>query len=232
MKVNSKYPTENTNINPYDVRAPCDKEKNGNLCYAQMGWVDTYLNQPSVKAELGVSPERKFATCNMDVNQAFMLSGDWSNSALLLPELVNDGVRLLVYAGNAGEVFCCFFFLGLYSAFYYLCPNDVLVTLMALLIQCPVFNMLRGMMARSLQIKNVFRCLGIASLEISPRGFLFAMSCRMDCAPCNHRLILIFPAFNLLQTGTHLTIFLDILDLMCNYMVGIILYICPINLVV
>jgi hypothetical protein len=70
-----------------------------------MGWVDTYLNQPSVKAELGVSPDQKFATCNMEVNQAFTFSGDWSNSALLLPELVNGGVRLLVYAGNAGEFF-------------------------------------------------------------------------------------------------------------------------------
>jgi cathepsin A (carboxypeptidase C) len=37
------------------------------------------------------------------VNQAFLFQGDgMHNSALLLPELVNDGVRLLVYAGNAG----------------------------------------------------------------------------------------------------------------------------------
>jgi len=92
---------QTTNINPYDVRIPCNKEENGELCYAQMGWVDTYLNQPSVKAELGVSPDRVFTTCNMEVNQAFTFGGDWSNSALLLPELVNDGVRLLVYAGNA-----------------------------------------------------------------------------------------------------------------------------------
>ena len=88
-----------------------------------MGWIDTYLNQPAVKAELGVSPEREFTTCNMAVNQAFTFSGDWSNSALLLPELVNDGVRLLVYAGNAGMFFSPF--LGLYSAFHYRCPNDV-----------------------------------------------------------------------------------------------------------
>ena len=52
-----------------------------------------------------MSPERKFSICNQDVNKAFTLRGDWSNSALLLPELVDDGVRLLVYAGNAG-VFC------------------------------------------------------------------------------------------------------------------------------
>jgi len=92
---------QNTGLNPYDVRTPCNKEENGDLCYSQMGWIDTYLNQPSVKAELGVNPERKFATCNMAVNQAFTLSGDWTNSALLLTELVNDGVRLLVYVGNA-----------------------------------------------------------------------------------------------------------------------------------
>ena len=98
-------PIENTDINPYDVRIPCNRKENGDLCYAQMGWIENYLNQPSVKAELGVSPAREFITCNMEVNQAFTMNGDWSNSALLLPELVNEGVRLLVYAGNAGEYF-------------------------------------------------------------------------------------------------------------------------------
>ena len=81
-----------------------------------MGWVDSYLNQPSVKAELGVSPEREFTTCNMEVNQAFTMDGDWSNSALLLPELVNGGVRLLVYAGNAGECLLFCFILAVCSA--------------------------------------------------------------------------------------------------------------------
>ena len=90
-----------------------------------MGWVDTYLNQPSVMAELGVSPERKFVTCNMDVNQAFTLSGDWSNSALLLPELVNDGVRLLVYAGNAGVFFSRLFL----DCILFRCPNKSYKTL-------------------------------------------------------------------------------------------------------
>jgi len=92
---------QNSDINPYDVRIQCNKQQNGDSCYAQTGWVESYLNQPSVKAELGVSPEREFTTCNLDVNKAFTMGGDWSNSALLLPELVNGGVRLLVYAGNA-----------------------------------------------------------------------------------------------------------------------------------
>lgn len=39
----------------------------------------------------------------MEVNQAFSFQGDGArNSAKLLTELVNEGIRLLVYAGNAG----------------------------------------------------------------------------------------------------------------------------------
>jgi hypothetical protein len=38
----------------------------------------------------------------MQVNQAFFFQGDgMHNSAILLPELLEDGIRLLVYAGNA-----------------------------------------------------------------------------------------------------------------------------------
>jgi len=38
-----------------------------------------------------------------------MMQGDsMHNSALLLPDLINDGVRLLVYAGNAGMWRCIF----------------------------------------------------------------------------------------------------------------------------
>ena len=62
------------------------------------------MNDPKNKAAIGVDPSRKFESCNLEINQAFMLSGDgMHNSAALLPELINDGVRLLVYAGNAGE---------------------------------------------------------------------------------------------------------------------------------
>jgi cathepsin A (carboxypeptidase C) len=62
------------------------------------------MNDPKNKAALGVDPSRKFESCNMEINQAFMFQGDgMHNSALLLPELIGEGVRLLVYAGNAGE---------------------------------------------------------------------------------------------------------------------------------
>ncbi|KAG1893874.1 uncharacterized protein F5891DRAFT_1281897 [Suillus fuscotomentosus] len=40
----------------------------------------------------------------MAVNQAFMLQGDSMRSTpLLLTDMINDGIRLLIYAGNAGE---------------------------------------------------------------------------------------------------------------------------------
>jgi len=61
------------------------------------------MNDPKNKVALGVDPERTFTSCNMEVNQAFMLQGDGMNSVALLPDLVNDGIRFLVYAGNAGK---------------------------------------------------------------------------------------------------------------------------------
>ena len=60
------------------------------------------MNDDSNKKALGVDPSRSFESCNMQINQAFLMQGDgMHNSAILLPDLINDGVRLLVYAGNA-----------------------------------------------------------------------------------------------------------------------------------
>jgi cathepsin A (carboxypeptidase C) len=97
-------------LNLYDVRRKCDrsKDKDGPLCYKQLGWVEAWMNNPKIKAALGVDPSRKFESCNMEINQAFMYQGDgMHNSATLLPKLIEHGVRLLVYAGNAGNELCC-----------------------------------------------------------------------------------------------------------------------------
>lgn len=68
-----------------------------------MGWIDAFLNNPKIKAEVGANLDRTFESCNMAVNQAFMMQGDsMHDSSLLLPDLINDGIRLLVYVGNAG----------------------------------------------------------------------------------------------------------------------------------
>src|SRR2546426_593984 len=101
--LNSNGSFSETGLNPYDVRKTCDRQKDGNLCYKQMQWIEAWMNNPKNKAALGVNPKRDFESCNMAVNQAFTMAGDgMHNSASLLPELIEDGVRLLVYAGNAG----------------------------------------------------------------------------------------------------------------------------------
>jgi len=97
-------PLQQTGLNLYDVRRKCDRSKDadGPLCYKQLGWIETWMNDAKNKAALGANPSRTFESCNMETNQAFMFQGDgMHNSALLLPELIDDGVRLLVYAGNA-----------------------------------------------------------------------------------------------------------------------------------
>ncbi|KAJ6542708.1 serine carboxypeptidase [Mycena capillaripes] len=94
-------PLYQTGLNPYDARKMCDGEA-GSLCYAQFDWIDTWMNDAKVKVALGVDPARTFTSCNSKVNQAFFLQGDGAhNSAKLLSELVDGGVRLLIYAGNA-----------------------------------------------------------------------------------------------------------------------------------
>ncbi|KAH8983045.1 Alpha/Beta hydrolase protein [Lactarius hatsudake] len=89
-------PLQQTGLNVYDVRQKCDRSEDadGPLCYKRL-----------TKAALGADPSRTYEACNMKVNEAFMYQGDgMHNSAALLPELINDGIRLLVYAGNAAWV--------------------------------------------------------------------------------------------------------------------------------
>jgi len=62
------------------------------------------MNGEDVKRPLGVDATLTFEACNADVNEDFALQADaMRDSALLLTDLVNEGVRLLVYAGNAGQ---------------------------------------------------------------------------------------------------------------------------------
>jgi len=94
-----------TGLNIYDMRKTCDRrpDRDGLYCYKELLWVEHWMNDPMVKHALGVDPARNYVSCNLDVNQAFMRQGDaMRNSAALLPELINDGIRLLVYAGNNG----------------------------------------------------------------------------------------------------------------------------------
>jgi len=93
---------QNLGLNPYDVRKKCDRVADGPLCYKPLQWIETYMNQPDIKAELGASRDVEFQSCNEEVTRAFLGQGDsMHNSAVLLPELLSDGIRLLAYSGNA-----------------------------------------------------------------------------------------------------------------------------------
>ena len=82
-----------------------DQSKDGDLCYEEYAWIETYLNNPLVKKAVGANPEIEFQSYNQKVYEAFFLQGDMMhNSAVLLPDLLNDGIRLLVYAGDADGV--------------------------------------------------------------------------------------------------------------------------------
>ncbi|ORY79276.1 Alpha/Beta hydrolase protein [Leucosporidium creatinivorum] len=96
-------PIQQSGLNPYDVRRKCDREgKDGPLCYPQMQWIETYLNKPEVKKALGASSDRTFESCNMQLNQAFTFNGDVAhNTAALLPPLLEAGIRVGIYAGEA-----------------------------------------------------------------------------------------------------------------------------------
>lgn len=73
-----------------------------------MTWIETFLNDASTKKTLGVPAQVDFQSCNMNVNQAFFGQGDaMKNRAILLGPLIDDGIRLLVYAGNA-DAMCNF----------------------------------------------------------------------------------------------------------------------------
>ncbi|GAA6019418.1 hypothetical protein JCM10207_001379 [Rhodosporidiobolus poonsookiae] len=84
-------PIQSAPINPYDIRRSCDRNgEDGPLCYKQMQWIETYMNQPNVRKQLGASPD------------AFQFQGDVAHNTVgLIPPLLEDGIRFLIYAGDA-----------------------------------------------------------------------------------------------------------------------------------
>ncbi|EFJ37661.1 serine carboxypeptidase-like enzyme [Selaginella moellendorffii] len=81
------------NINYYDIRKPCV----GQLCY-DFSAMEEFLNQDSTRVALGVR-NRTFVSCNPVVYEAMLV--DWMrNLEVGIPALLEDGIKLLVYAGE------------------------------------------------------------------------------------------------------------------------------------
>ncbi|KAE9361951.1 hypothetical protein PF008_g526 [Phytophthora fragariae] len=92
--------------NPYDIRLPCKNDGDDTECY-DMSYVSKYLDAPNVREALGVDSKRVGAwqECNSQVYGAFDKSGDVAmpfNS--YVTDLLNDDLRVLIYAGDADLV--------------------------------------------------------------------------------------------------------------------------------
>ncbi|OIV98826.1 hypothetical protein TanjilG_08482 [Lupinus angustifolius] len=82
-----------TNINFYDIRKQCE----GDLCY-DFSNVDKFLNNDKVKDALGVK-NLDCVSCSSTVYYAML--EDWmKNLEVDIPSLLEDGIKLLVYAGE------------------------------------------------------------------------------------------------------------------------------------
>ncbi|KAI9205610.1 Alpha/Beta hydrolase protein [Polychytrium aggregatum] len=94
-------PFQQTGLNIYDIRKKCDSSNP--LCYSILTDIESFLNQPQVQQTLGVDHEYK--GCNMDINMKFMMAGDWMRPYVNnLPPLLDDGIQILIYAGDADYI--------------------------------------------------------------------------------------------------------------------------------
>ncbi|CAL1392286.1 unnamed protein product [Linum trigynum] len=80
-------------INYYDIRKQCE----GSLCY-DFSRVEQLLSDQSVKEAIGVKGI-DFVSCSDDIHQAMI--GDYMlDYELGIPELLEDGIKVLIYAGE------------------------------------------------------------------------------------------------------------------------------------
>ncbi|KAJ3685788.1 hypothetical protein LUZ61_014952 [Rhynchospora tenuis] len=82
------------NKNYYDVRKNCE----GDLCY-DFSDMEKYLAQQSVREALGVPSGLDFVSCSSSVHEAMVT--DWMrNLEVGIPSLLEDGIKVLIYAGE------------------------------------------------------------------------------------------------------------------------------------
>jgi len=77
----------------YDIRKKCE----GGHC-VDFSDIETFLNMKTVKEALGVG-DLEFLSCSQRVN--IDMQEDWmKNLEVGIPALLEDGIKLLVYAGD------------------------------------------------------------------------------------------------------------------------------------
>lgn len=89
--------------NQYDIRKECEESNNG-LCYKAFDYIESWINREDVKTALGVNLTLHATDCTLSIQQDFKRQAQAvADSVAYIPELVNGGVRLLAFAGDAGE---------------------------------------------------------------------------------------------------------------------------------
>ena len=72
------------------------------VCYEEVGYIESYLNNTTTRALIGASLDKPFALINYTVNSAFRARGDESAGPipLYVAGLLERGIRVLIYAGS------------------------------------------------------------------------------------------------------------------------------------
>ncbi|KAI9998970.1 hypothetical protein PInf_003634 [Phytophthora infestans] len=91
--------------NPYDIRQPCATSDTDVIqCISKdIELITPYLNSPNLRRFLHVDDRvGDWQMCNLDVNSAFAKSSDvMMSTSAFVGDLLDAGVRVLIYAGDA-----------------------------------------------------------------------------------------------------------------------------------
>ncbi|KAF7728221.1 hypothetical protein EC973_006502 [Apophysomyces ossiformis] len=86
----------------YDVRKKCAKE---DQCYPLIPMMKKFLNRKDIKKSLGVDQNIEYDSCNSDISVSFKTTGDWMRPSMdKLSPLLDNGIRVLIYAGDADYI--------------------------------------------------------------------------------------------------------------------------------
>jgi serine carboxypeptidase-like clade 4 len=83
-------------FNVYDVRHPCLHQP---LCY-DFSKLDDLMSNDDFRSSLGVSKTDHWSECDSTVYSKLSSSDWWLNCEKVIPEMLNSGIRVLVYSGK------------------------------------------------------------------------------------------------------------------------------------
>ncbi|KAF9444146.1 alpha/beta-hydrolase [Macrolepiota fuliginosa MF-IS2] len=96
-------PYEDTGLNPYDISRACEGGLGESLCYPIINTIAKYLDQPTLREQLGVDPSitSNFSSCDDNVSSLFVESLDlFHRTHLHIAALLERDIRVLIYVGT------------------------------------------------------------------------------------------------------------------------------------